>query len=80
MSNTGKRIKLKQFRIGLQLTQQEIADKLEISAVHYTAIENGKRDGSQRLWSTLQEAFHISDSDMYALMKKEERSPETDTA
>lgn len=74
---TKKRIRLKQFRIGLQLTQQEIADKLEISASHYIAIENGKRDGSQKFWATLQEVFHISDSDMYSLIKKGGDSLET---
>lgn len=71
MSNTGKRIRLKQLRIGLQLTQQEIADRLHISPFSYTAIENGKRDGSQNFWSELQRAFQIPDGDMYALMKKE---------
>ena len=79
MSNTGKRIKLKQFRVGLQLTQQEVADKLHISSFSYASIENGKRDGSFQFWTDLQTAFNIADSDMYALMKKEGKSPETGT-
>lgn len=70
MKKTERRIKLKQFRIGLQLTQQEIADKLDITVTGYGAIENGKRDGCSQFWEKLQKAFNISDSDMYGLMKK----------
>lgn len=65
-----RRIKLKQFRIGLQLTQQEIADKLNITATSYGAIENGKRDGCSQFWDNLQKAFNIPDSHMYGLMRK----------
>ena len=77
MKEAGKRIKLKQFRIGLQLTQQEVANKLHITAVSYAAIENGKRDGNFQFWANLQKALNISDSDMYGLMKKEGKNPET---
>lgn len=78
MKESGKRIRLKQFRVGLQLTQQEVADKLHITSFSYAAIENGKRDGSFQFWTDFQTAFNIADSDMYALMKKEGKSLETD--
>lgn len=65
-----KRIKLKQFRVGENLTQQETADKLGYSRSSYIAIENGVRDGSPKFWSRLQEVFNIPDEKMYGLQKK----------
>lgn len=65
-----KRIKLKQFRVGENLTQQEISDKLGCSRSNYIAIENGVRDGSAKFWNRLQEVFNIADEKMYGLQKK----------
>ncbi len=77
MSTREKRIRLKQFRIGLQLTQPEIAEMLDISKFSYTAIENGTRDGTPEFWAKLQQRFQIPDSKMYGLMKKEGKNTET---
>lgn len=67
-----KRIKLKQFRIGLDFTQEEMAKRLRVSRVQYAQIENGKQLGKQQFWNNLQEAFNIPDSEMWAFMKRKE--------
>lgn len=64
-----KRIALKQFRVGLQHTQQEMADKLGISRVKYIAIENGLRNGTFEFWSTFQNVFKVPDEKMWKLQK-----------
>lgn len=64
-----KRIALKQFRIGLVLTQQEMADKLGISRIKYIAIENGQRNGTYDFWSTFQNVFEVPDEKMWKLQK-----------
>ena len=62
-----RRIKLKQFRIGLQLNQQEMADKIGISKGMYISIENGNRNGSYEVWTNIQKAFNIPDEQMWGL-------------
>lgn len=66
-----KRIALKQFRIGLRLTQQDMADKLGISRVKYIAIENGQRYGTVEFWRTFQKAFAVADEQMWKLVNWE---------
>jgi DNA-binding XRE family transcriptional regulator len=67
-----KRIKLKQFRIGLDYTQEEMAEILRVSRVQYAQIENGRQLGKQQFWCNLQNAFDIPDSEMWELMKRRE--------
>lgn len=64
-----KRIALKQFRIGLMLTQQEMADKLGVSRLKYISIENGQRNGDYDFWSTFQRVFNVADEKMWKLQK-----------
>ena len=67
-----KRLKLKQFRIGRDLSQEEMANTLNISRESYALIENGKRRGKEQFWCDLQNSFHIPDADMWELMKRKE--------
>lgn len=67
----GKRIKLKQFRIGLQLTQQEMADKMNVSKVMYVSVENGQRQGTYAFWCTFQNVFEVPDEQMWKLINWE---------
>lgn len=67
----GKRIKLKQFRIGLQLTQQEMADKMDVSKVMYVSVENGQRQGTYAFWCTFQNVFKVPDEQMWKLINWE---------
>jgi len=65
----GKRIALKQFRIGKMLTQQEMADKLGVHRMKFVAIENGQRHGDYQFWSTFQNVFEVPDENMWKLQK-----------
>lgn len=69
----GKRIALKQFRIGVKLTQQGMADKLYVSRSTYIAIENGARNGTVDFWRTFQKAFSIPDAEIWKYQKQDEQ-------
>jgi len=55
------------------MTQQEIADKIGVDRMTYSAIENGKRDGSMRFWNALKKAFNLEDAELMELMKVEQK-------
>lgn len=63
-----KRIKLKQLRVGLDLSQEQMADKLEVSRSNYAAIENGKRYGTLRFWRDLQIKCNVSKDEAFEMM------------
>ena len=63
-----KRIKLKQLRVGLDLSQEQMADKLAVSRSHYLLIESGKRIGSLKFWQTVQETFALPTEELHAIM------------
>ena len=67
-----KRTKLKQFRVGMDYTQEQIADVLRVSRAKYAKIENGQQDGEYNFWLKLQLAFNIPDADMWELMKRKD--------
>lgn len=50
-----------------------MSDKLEMTRSRYAGIEAGRRNGSQEFWTKLQQAFKISDAEMWKLTKKEEK-------
>lgn len=54
-----KRHELKVFRVSQKLTQQQMAEKLQLSVGNYNMIENGKSDGSLDFWRRLQEEFNL---------------------
>lgn len=41
------------------MTQQDIADKLEITLVYYQKIEAGDRTGSFEIWDKLEDLFNV---------------------
>ena len=63
-----KRIKLKQLRIGLDLSQEQMADRLNVSRSQYAAIENGQRYGTLKFWRNLQETLVVPKADVYDMM------------
>lgn len=65
-----KRFNLKDFRARQELTQKQIADKLEISKSHYVAIELGKVDPSLKLLEKFSNVFEYDD--IWKLFKKGE--------
>lgn len=50
---------LKEARKGVGMTQQQMADKLEISLRYYQSIEAGDRTGDFLLWDTLEDITGI---------------------
>ena len=53
------RKKLKEARQKAGMTQQQMADKLEISLRYYQNIETGDRTGDFTLWDTLEDLTGI---------------------
>lgn len=70
------RLNLKLLRVQNNLTQEEFAEKVEVSRAMYSNIENGKANGSMGFWRNVQRAFEIPDEKMYPLMKDDERAGE----
>ncbi|MCI8409293.1 MAG: helix-turn-helix transcriptional regulator [Lachnospiraceae bacterium] len=50
---------LKNARKRAGMTQQEVADKLEIGLRHYQKIEAGETKGSFRVWDVLEDILGI---------------------
>lgn len=50
---------LKEARRAAGLTQQQMADKLEISLVYYQKIEDGSRTGDFTIWDELEDITGI---------------------
>lgn len=50
---------LKHARQKAGMTQQQVADKLEISLRHYQFIESGERTGDFTLWDSLEDLLGI---------------------
>ncbi len=67
------RTELKKFRVGEHLKQSEIAEKLEVSRVTYSKVENGLRSGDAKFWNNLQKVFNVPDEEMWKLQKLDER-------
>nr|DAW70642.1 MAG TPA: Helix-turn-helix XRE-family like protein [Caudoviricetes sp.] len=54
------RANLKKARQDAGLTQQQMADKLNINLRHYKAIESGERLGSIQIWDMLEDILSIN--------------------
>lgn len=67
------RTELKVLRVKNHLTQAEMAEKIGVTRVNYSAIEQGRNNGSLDFWDKLQAAFSIPDAEMYNLIKPEKR-------
>ena len=57
MNTIGEHIKEERIRKGM--TQQQVADKIGISLIHYQKIEEGSRTGSFDIWDNLEDLFSI---------------------
>lgn len=65
------RTKLKILRVQHNLTQEQIAQKLNCLRATYTSIESGNRNGKLTFWENLQSAFNIPDEKMWELMRND---------
>ena len=63
-----KRLKLKKLRVGLDLSQEQMADTLAVSRSQYAAIENGQRYGTLKFWKTLEVTHKVPKQDVYDMM------------
>ena len=50
---------LKEARVNSKLSQQQIADHLEITLVYYQKIEAGSRTGDFEIWDKLEDLFNV---------------------
>ena len=50
---------LKEARLLAGMTQQEIADKLDITLVYYQKIEAGDRVGNFEIWDSLEDLLNV---------------------
>lgn len=66
-----KRKNLKIFRVRHDLTQSDIANRIDYDRQGYSAVENGKRNPSIDFFMNLQNAFDIPDEEMWELTKLE---------
>ena len=64
-----KRKKLIKFRVDLGLKAKEVAEKLEISHVHYSNIETGKVNPTFGLMQKFEEVFKNQFDDIWELFK-----------
>ena len=53
------RANLKKARREAGMTQQQVADKLEIGLRHYKKMESGETLGSIELWDELEDMFNV---------------------
>ena len=65
------RMNLKLFRVERKLSQQDMADMLDVPRQTYAMVERGQRRGSDELWTKIQDVFGVPDADMWKLMQKE---------
>lgn len=63
-----KRLKLKQLRVSLDLSQEQMAETLGISRSMYAAIENGQRYGKLPFWKNLEVTHNVPSQEVYAMM------------
>ena len=63
-----KRLKLKQLRVGLDLSQEQMADTLGVGRSLYAAIENGQRYGKLQFWKTLEITHNVPKEEVYEMM------------
>lgn len=50
---------LKQARRDAGMTQQQVADELDISLRYYVSIEQGERTGNFEIWDALEDLFKV---------------------
>ncbi len=64
------RTNLKKFKIDMGLKSKEMAEKLDITYVHYSNIESGKADPSFGLLEKFEKEFEGKYEDIWELFKK----------
>lgn len=60
---------LKNFRLSIGFTQEQMAERIGFSRPYYNAIELGLKPGSMRFWQTIEKQFNLSESKVWGLTK-----------
>lgn len=63
------RSNLKEFRLKLGFSQEEIGKLFGLNRQMYHCIENGERQGSAKFWLLLQKKFNLSNKETLDLME-----------
>ena len=50
---------LKEARQKAGMTQQQVADSINVSLIHYQKVEAGDRIGSFEIWDALEDLFNV---------------------
>lgn len=66
------RTNLKLIRVKNNLSQLQMAEKLDCTRATYSSIECGNREGRHYFWKRLQSAFSVPDANMWELMQNDE--------
>lgn len=67
-----ERTNLRIFRVKNKLSQEQMAKRIGVTRATYSAIEKGTRNGKQTFWVKFQNAFNISDNDLWGYIKTDE--------
>lgn len=62
---------LKELRCKAELTQKQLADRIGCTRENYAMMENGKSDGSIKLWIAIQRELNISAEDILYIIAGE---------
>ena len=65
----GKRIELKMFRVRLDISQAEMAERIGVDRSTYSSVENGTRNGTYKFWMKFKTTFDIPESEMWRFMQ-----------
>lgn len=69
------RKKLKELRLKKGLTQEEIAELVNISRAHYTNIELGNKEPSFRVAKNIKQALGTNDDNIFLISNVPKRNP-----
>ena len=64
------RHELRELRLALGLTQEEVAAQTGTTKEYYSFIETGKRVGTLPYWLRLQKFFKLSDAEFWEIVKE----------
>ncbi len=67
------RERLKTKRMSLNLTQSHVAEAAGIDRTYYVNIENGKRDGSVKVWLKILSVLNIPETQLGEYLKANEQ-------
>lgn len=62
------RLDLKVKRISKNLTQEQMASLINLSTSSYSFLEQGRSDGTYKVWCKIQQTLNIPDEEMWKVI------------